>query len=163
AGDLGGCEDRALDRGGGHDLAVEGERDRLADVLGGVLAPDRLARALERDVHDVAHALPVGGGLRARDLRALQERRAEHVLGGAVLVAGDERERRVVVAGERVGLAAIERLHRDLLGGRIGALPGGLGRRDLLGQLRVGRGRRARGGRGRRGRCRGGGRRGSGR
>ena len=126
-----------MDRRRRHDLAVERERHRVADVRARVLAPDRLARALEGHVHDVADALAVRGGLRARDLGAFQERRAEHVLGGAVLVARDERERRVVVAGERVGLAAVERLQRDLLCGRVAALPDGLGCRDLLGQLRI--------------------------
>ena len=64
------------------------------------------------------------------DLGALEEARAEHVLLGAVLVAADQRQRRVVVAAQRVGGRAVERLQGLGLHGRVRALPGRAGRVD---------------------------------
>ena len=110
----------------------------------GVVAPDRGALALEGQADHPARALRVLLGHRGVDLGALQEDRAEHVLLGAVLLAGHQRQGRVVVAAQRVLRRAVQRGQRRLLHGRVGALPGLPGLRDGRGQRRVGRGRRGR-------------------
>ena len=99
------------------------------------------------------------GGLGRGDLRALQEARAEHVLLRAVLVAADQRQRRVVVAAQRVRRRAVEHLQGRGLHLCVRALArqaGLVDRRGEGGVRRVrrgaGAGSRRRGGRGRRGR-----------
>ena len=77
--------------------------------LDGVVAPDRGALALERQADHPAGALRVLLGHRGVDLGALEEDRAEHVLLGAVLLAGDQRQGRVVVAAQRVLRGAVQR------------------------------------------------------
>ncbi len=74
-----------------------------------VVAPDRGALALEGQADHPAGALRVLLGHRGVDLGALEEDRAEHVLLGAVLLAGDQRQGRVVVAAQRVLRGAVQR------------------------------------------------------
>ena len=151
-GDLGGPVDGLVDDGRRDDLAVQHERSLLADVGGGVLTPRRRACGLERQADDPTDSLLSRHGLSRVDLGALDDDGSEHVLLRAVLAAGDQRQRRVVVAAERVVCVAVERLQRHGLHVGVGALPGGPCRVDLGGQRGVGRGgggRRARGGRGR--------------
>ncbi|MCO5556192.1 hypothetical protein L7F22_009736 [Adiantum nelumboides] len=86
-GDLGRAVDRLVDRGGRDDVAVEDERDVLADVLGRVPAPGVGALRLEGQPDHPADALLVLLGLGGGDLGALEERRAEQQrlqLGGLV-------------------------------------------------------------------------------
>ena len=74
-----------------------------------VVAPDGGALALEGQADHPARALRVLLGHRGVDLGALQEDRAEHVLLGAVLLAGHQRQGRVVVAAQRVLRRAVQR------------------------------------------------------
>ena len=105
--------DGALDRRRRDDAAVEGERDVLLDVPRGVLGPLRPALGLEVEQDDPRTGRLIGAGGGVVDLRALDDRGPEQVLGGAVLgtggdVAGGQRH----LGGRRPGRRSASRSPR---------------------------------------------------